>query len=150
MDRENTSVLENIALNADHRMLVVHAPKLAALAHPGQFAELSTEGATLLRKPISIAMADREKGTLTFVFRMIGKGTEYLGALAPGSTLDIIGPLGNGFDTCCKSALLVGGGVGTPPLLYLGKPFRKVCGSRNPFSSLFTWRTKPLTAGKNS
>lgn len=125
MDRETTTVLENIALNADHRMLIVHAPKLAALAHPGQFAELSTDGATLLRKPISIAMADREKGTLTFVFRMIGKGTEYLGALELGSMLDIIGPLGNGFNLNCRKALLIGGGVGTPPLLYLASQLKK-------------------------
>ena len=116
MDRETTVVLENLALNSDHRMLVVEAPRLSALARPGQFAELATSGATLLRKPISIAMADKEKGTLVFVFRMIGKGTEYLGSLEPSSELDIIGPLGNGFDTNCGSALLIGGGVGTPPL----------------------------------
>ena len=125
MDRETTTVLENIALNADHRMLIVHAPKLAALAHPGQFAELSTDGATLLRKPISIAMADGEKGPLTFVFRMIGSGTEHLGNLKPTSTLDIIGPLGNGFDLNCRKALLIGGGVGTPPLLYLASQLKK-------------------------
>ena len=125
MDRETTTVLENRALGKDHRMLVVKAQKLATLSRPGQFAELSTDGATLLRKPISIAMADREKGTLTFVFRMIGKGTEYLGALEPGSMLDIIGPLGNGFNLNCRKALLVGGGVGTPPLLYLASQLRK-------------------------
>ncbi|MBO7543591.1 dihydroorotate dehydrogenase electron transfer subunit [bacterium] len=125
MDREITKVLENRALNHDHRMLVVKAPKLAAQSRPGQFAELATSGATLLRKPISIAMADKEKGTLTFVFRMIGKGTEYLGSLEPSSELDIIGPLGNGFDTDCESALLIGGGVGTPPLLYLASQLKK-------------------------
>lgn len=125
MDRETTVVLENLALNSDHRMLVVKAPRLSTLARPGQFAELATSGATLLRKPISIAMADREKGTLVFVFRMIGKGTEYLGSLEPSSELDIIGPLGNGFDTNCGNALLVGGGVGTPPLLYLASRLMK-------------------------
>lgn len=125
MDRETTVVLENIALNKDHRMLVVEAPCLAAQSNPGQFAELATAGATLLRKPISIAMADKEKGTLTFVFRMIGKGTEYLGSLEPSSELDIIGPLGNGFNMNCNNALLIGGGVGTPPLLYLAKELQK-------------------------
>ena len=47
-------------MNNDHRMLVVEAPRLSFLARPGQFAELATSGATLLRKPISLAMADKE------------------------------------------------------------------------------------------
>ena len=125
MDREITKVLENRALNHDHRMLVVEAPKLAAQSRPGQFAELATDGATLLRKPISIAMADKANGTLTFVFRVIGKGTEHLGNLKPGNALDIIGPLGNGFNTDCEKALLVGGGVGTPPLFFLASKLKE-------------------------
>lgn len=119
MDRETTLILENIALNDDHRMLKVHAPKLSAQASPGQFAELETKGATLLRKPISVAFCDPVKGEATFVFKIVGKGTIALADLKPGQTLDIIGPLGEGFKINCKPALLIGGGVGTPPMWFL-------------------------------
>ena len=114
-----TLILENIALNDDHRMLKVHAPKLSAQARPGQFAELETKGATLLRKPISVAFCDSIKGEAIFVFKIVGKGTIALADLKPGQTLDIIGPLGEGFEINCKPALLIGGGVGTPPMWFL-------------------------------
>ena len=125
MDRDLTLVLENRVLNKDHRMLILKAPKLAALARPGQFAELSTDGATLLRKPLSVAFADEKKGELTFVFRVVGEGTKALSLASKGSTIDVIGPLGNGFSSECGKALLVGGGVGTPPLYFLASFLKK-------------------------
>ena len=119
MFREQTKVLENIAINDSHRLLKVYAPKSARAAEPGQFAELATSGATLLRKPISIASVDGDE--LTFVYRIIGNGTKALAALQPGNTLDIIAPLGKGFYLLQKKALLIGGGVGVPPLWFLSQ-----------------------------
>ncbi|MBR5900933.1 dihydroorotate dehydrogenase electron transfer subunit [bacterium] len=124
MERETIVVLENIALNDEHRMLVVKAPGLAAGSSPGQFAELETKGATLLRKPISLAFCDPMKGEATFVFKIVGKGTKALSELAPGQTLDVIGPLGGGFQIKDKPALLIGGGVGTPPMWFLASRIR--------------------------
>lgn len=119
MDRETTTVLRNTALNSDHRMLAVRAPKLAAQSLPGQFAELETKGATLLRKPISLAYCDPAKGEAVFVFKIVGRGTQALAALEEGDSLDIIGPLGEGFRIKEKPAVLIGGGVGVPPLWFL-------------------------------
>lgn len=135
--RSQAEVLRNEILNENHRRLVLRAPEMAGAARPGQFAELSTAGATLLRKPISIAQADPERGELTFVYRIIGKGTAALAELAPGDSLDLIAPLGNGFGRPAGPAVLVGGGVGVPPLWFMasrlageGLPATVVTGAR--------------------
>lgn len=92
---------------------------------PGQFAELKVEGTTtFLRRPISINYVDREKNEVWFLIHEIGDGTRKLGELRVGETLNVVMPLGNGFTLPAspeERVLLVGGGVGTAPLLYMGK-----------------------------
>ena len=79
---------------------------------PGQF---------FLRRPISVC--DCEAGMLTLVYKTVGRGTEAMAGLKPGETLDLLTNLGNGYDlsTAGAAPLLVGGGVGVPPLYYLAK-----------------------------
>ncbi|SFB19346.1 dihydroorotate dehydrogenase electron transfer subunit [Lentibacillus halodurans] len=99
----------------------------ANTAKPGQFLYLSVEGHTL-RRPISIADADPESGTVTILFKTTGDGTKHLSMFCSGMNLDVIGPTGNGFYCdagTVKTALLIGGGIGVPPLYYLGKELRK-------------------------
>jgi dihydroorotate dehydrogenase electron transfer subunit len=94
---------------------------------PGQFVHIRTgEGfSSLLRRPISICDADPANKRLKMVYRAQGKGTAWLSTRQSGDSIDLLGPLGNGFDveTVQKGgkALLVGGGIGVPPLYYLGK-----------------------------
>ena len=93
---------------------------------PGQFAELKVEGApsTFLRRPISINYVDREKNEVWVLIQTVGEGTRTLARLAPGDTLNAVMPLGNGFTLPAapdEKVLLVGGGVGTAPLLYMGR-----------------------------
>lgn len=93
---------------------------------PGQFAELKVEGspATFLRRPISINFVDEAKNEVWFLIQVVGEGTRALAALAPGDKLNVVMPLGNGFTMPASPAeklLLVGGGVGTAPLLYMGQ-----------------------------
>lgn len=93
----------------------VSCPELAALAVPGQFAQILVPGHTL-RRPISICSIGRE--TLRFVFQVRGEGTEKLSRYRPGDDIDILAPLGKGFPIDPnKRTLLVGGGIGVPPLL---------------------------------
>lgn len=93
----------------------VYCPELAALAVPGQFAQILVPGHTL-RRPISICSIGRE--TLRFVFQVRGEGTEKLSRYRPGDDIDILAPLGKGFPIDPnKRTLLVGGGIGVPPLL---------------------------------
>lgn len=86
---------------------------------PGQFVNIKLDG-FYLRRPISVN--DAENGILTIIYKVVGKGTEYMSALKEG-TLDVLTGLGNGYDTSLSgdNVLLVGGGVGVPPLYMLAK-----------------------------
>lgn len=95
---------------------------------PGQFVEVridETPG-TFLRRPISINMVDRQHNELWLMVAMVGNGTRRLGSLHAGDVVNCVLPLGNGFSplTTHHSPLLIGGGVGVAPLLYLGAALR--------------------------
>ena len=96
----------------------VSCPRAAQTARPGQFALFGVPGKTL-RRPISICGIGREAGTLRFVFEVRGDGTRRLSEFREGEAADLLAPLGNGFDlgNPSRRALLVGGGIGVPPLL---------------------------------
>ena len=99
--------------------LVVKAPEVAALAEAGQFVQLRIlNSSCLLRRPVGIAAADKEKGTVAFIYRVVGKGTKAISELKAGDTINVLGPLGNGFDTTAKKPLIVGGGMGLSPVLF--------------------------------
>ena len=92
---------------------------------PGQFAQLRVDGSkeAFLRRPISINFVDTKLNQIWFLVQLVGAGSRALGRLREGDTLNALLPLGNGFSmpvSAEKKHLLVGGGVGTAPLLYLG------------------------------
>ena len=100
--------------------------ELAQDAHCGQFvAVYPKDKSTLLPRPISICEVDKEAGTLRLVYRVAGKGTAEFSDLAAGDSVDILGVLGNGFPTeqakPGMTAVLMGGGIGVPPILQLAK-----------------------------
>ena len=102
--------------------LWIEAAPFAADAVPGQFISLyCAEGTRLLPRPISLCEIDKENGRLHLVYRVAGKGTEEFSALKAGDTIEVLGPLGNGFPLTDKKAVLVGGGIGVPPMLQLAK-----------------------------
>lgn len=95
---------------------------VAKTAIPGQFLHLSVDSHTL-RRPISIANTDHKNKEITILFKIVGDGTKQLATYKPGMSIDALGPSGNGFsyDGTSNSVLLVGGGIGIPPLYNLGK-----------------------------
>ncbi|WP_245705153.1 dihydroorotate dehydrogenase electron transfer subunit [Alteribacillus persepolensis] len=94
---------------------------------PGQFLHIkpSHENVPLLRRPLSICDADQRGGTLSIIYRTEGIGTNLLSKKTNGETVDVLGPLGNGFSLSDinqeQTALIVGGGVGVPPLYGLAR-----------------------------
>lgn len=109
-------------LASDIYSLVLYAPEIAEQAKAGQFVSVySKDGANLLPRPISLCEIDHESETIRLVYRVVGKGTKEFSALAEGDTVDIMGPLGNGFTLKDKRAILIGGGIGIPPMLELAK-----------------------------
>ncbi|RDU38510.1 dihydroorotate dehydrogenase electron transfer subunit [Neobacillus piezotolerans] len=101
--------------------------RLSSKAKPGQFVHVKTGGAggPLLRRPISLASIDRDNGSFTMIFRVSGEGTALLSKCGPGMEVDVLGPLGNGFPVSeavpGTTAILVGGGIGVPPLYELSR-----------------------------
>ena len=87
----------------------------AAVTAPGQFVNIRVEGC-YLRRPLSVC--DWDAGTLTLIYKVVGKGTAHLAAMTPGQTLDLLIALGNGYDltTAGDRPLLIGGGAGVPPM----------------------------------
>ena len=90
------------------------------ISKPGQFVNIRLNG-LFLRRPISVC--DLEGNTLTIIYKAVGEGTELMSSMAEGTKLDILTGLGNGYDTDLsgEKPLLLGGGVGIPPLYLLAK-----------------------------
>lgn len=101
------------------------ADEIAAASVPGQFISIySNDKSRMLPRPISLCEIDREAGSLRIVYRAVGKGTEEFSNACAGDTLDILGPLGNGFpmeEIKGKNVLMIGGGIGVPPMLQTAK-----------------------------
>lgn len=122
---EQGLVISNEQLAVDLFEIELIAPQVALQCEPGQFLQVRTNENKdpLLRRPISIYDADKERGTITLLYKAVGRGTHLLSKIKAQEYLDIMGPLGKGFSlpkTICKT-VLVGGGVGIAPLLYLAR-----------------------------
>ncbi|MBO6127347.1 MAG: dihydroorotate dehydrogenase electron transfer subunit [Pseudobutyrivibrio sp.] len=99
--------------------------KASEYALPGQFINIfSNDGSKLLPRPISICEIDKNAGTLRVVYRVVGKGTAEFSKLQAGDTVEVMGPLGNGFPLEEQDAIVVGGGIGVPPMLELAKQLK--------------------------
>lgn len=118
-------VVDNVMVGKSATLLTLtHSEPLPPML-AGQFAELMVDKAkVLLRRPISIHNVNRKNNTVEFLIQIVGEGTRELAQLKTGDIINVLLPLGNGFgysEGATKSPLLIGGGVGVAPLLYLGE-----------------------------
>jgi dihydroorotate dehydrogenase electron transfer subunit len=116
-------VISSTRLAEGIHLIELTAPPIAATASPGQFVMLMCGGGAFLRRPLSIHRVSRQNTIISFLFAVVGKGTEWLAQSKVGYTLDIIGPLGNGFrlDKQSQEILLIAGGLGVAPLVFLAE-----------------------------
>lgn len=117
-------VIKNTKLNKIHHLLELKAATPLPDMVPGQFVEVKVEGSdtTYLRRPFSIHRVDRKNNTLHLLIKIVGDGTRNLAALKNGETVNVMFPLGKGFElTENKEVLLVGGGCGVAPLYFLAE-----------------------------
>lgn len=121
------TIVENKALNPTFFRLKLQSKDKLAPVKAGQFVEIQTiqPSSVLLRRPISIHDVDEESNSLYLLIQKVGKGSNELSNLEENQTVNLIYPCGNGFDIKGNDVLLVGGGVGIAPLLYLSKCFYK-------------------------
>lgn len=116
-------VISNKEATPGVHLLWLESPDIAAAAKPGQFVMVNCGKDVLLRRPLSIHKTDEAKGTLALLFAVVGKGTNWLSRRKAGDNVDILGPSGNGFtvNPKAKNLLLVAGGVGIAPLVFLAE-----------------------------
>ncbi|MBO5389548.1 MAG: dihydroorotate dehydrogenase electron transfer subunit [Lachnospiraceae bacterium] len=119
------NIIRQEMIGTDIFSMIIQAKEIAVQARPGQFVDLySADGSKLLPRPISLCEIDREAGTLRLVYRIAGKGTAEFSKLTSEHTIDVLGPLGNGFNLEDGKAILIGGGIGIPPMLQLAKELK--------------------------
>lgn len=100
----------------------IRTKEIAGFAKAGQFVALyCRDGSRLLPRPISICEINREEKALRLVYRVAGSGTNEFARMDAGMQMDVMGPLGNGFLLKNKTALVIGGGIGIPPMLEVAK-----------------------------
>ena len=121
-------LLDNVTLAPGQVLHTYRGPEVAAAARPGQFVNIRpTAGSEpLLRRPFSICTVDRAGGTFTVLVKIIGPGTRLLGEMRPGTVVDMLAPLGVAFEwNAAPKSIMVAGGVGVAPLLFLAHEIRE-------------------------
>ena len=137
---EEAEILEHQAFPGDQYLLRVQAPGCAARALPGQFVHLQVHPLRPLRRPISIMRVSAEAGWVDLLYKAVGEGTALLAERRVGECLSLLGPIGQPFELKQRRPLLIGGGVGMPPMIFLAESLRDadaqpfvILGSEVPF-----------------
>ncbi|MEO5342855.1 MAG: dihydroorotate dehydrogenase electron transfer subunit [Gammaproteobacteria bacterium SHHR-1] len=143
---EQAEILGHEHLAGDQHILRLHAPECAARARSGQFVHVQVDPQRPLRRPISLLRFAPDQGWIELLYKVVGEGTALLARRPAGEALDILGPIGRPFDLPPalgkERALLIGGGVGMPPMIALAETLRRsglplplvILGSEVPFA----------------
>ena len=124
---EDAEVLSQDSWAGAQYVLRLRSPRCAARATPGSFVHLSCGAGIPMRRPLSIMRADPAAGTIEILYKVIGQGLAALAARRPGDTVSCLGPIGCGFvpEIARPRCLLIGGGVGIPPVIFLAESLNK-------------------------
>ncbi|MDD4036139.1 MAG: dihydroorotate dehydrogenase electron transfer subunit [Bacilli bacterium] len=128
---ESMHVIKNECITKDIYKMIISGNNVKLMSKPGQFVTIKIDNndSLILRRPISICEIDQENNCFTIIYRVVGKGTELLTNKKVGDNIDILGPLGNGFNidniNKNKITVIVGGGIGIPPLYELAKRLKE-------------------------
>jgi dihydroorotate dehydrogenase electron transfer subunit len=124
---EDAEVIANTGYAADQHVVRLLAPRIAKRALPGQFLHIRCDDSLPMRRPMSIMRVDANSGHIEFLFKIHGTGSALLAKLSTGDTVSAMGPIGKPFrlDGYKPHAILIGGGVGIPPMIYLAEHLRK-------------------------
>ena len=128
----NYEIVKNKQIAPDYFLMEINASEIAQKGIPGQFVHVKvTEDSKtydpLLRRPFSFYDIDKKQGIIKLVYELVGKGTKILTKFSSGDSINILGPLGNGFNInhSHKKPILIGGGMGIVPLYYLARELIK-------------------------
>jgi dihydroorotate dehydrogenase electron transfer subunit len=120
---EKARVITQLAYDAGQFVLRLAAPRCAARAAPGSFVHLTCDPAIAMRRPLSIMRADAAAGWIELLYKVVGAGLQALSARKAGDELSLLGPIGRPFTVHAERprVLLLGGGVGIPPMVFLAE-----------------------------
>ena len=124
---EDAKILDHQSYPAGQYVVRMRAPKCALRAKPGNFVHLQCNPLLPMRRPFSIMRAAPEQAWIEVLYKVVGTGTNLLSERSVGETISLLGPIGNHFkvDQRRPQALLIGGGVGIPPMIYLADTLRR-------------------------
>ena len=124
---EFAELLSRQVYGGEQYLIRLFAPGTAARARPGSFVHLQCDPALPMRRPFSIMRASPDEGWIDILFKVCGTGTRLLAARNKGDVIDLLGPIGQPFKSARyrKRPLLIGGGVGIPPMIFLAEQVRK-------------------------
>ena len=146
---DRAEILQQTAFRGGQYILRVRAPKCAAAATPGSFAHITCDPSLPMRRPLSIMRADPEEGWIDVLYKTHGAGLTLLAARTAGETLSILGPIGKGFSVHAERTkrILIGGGVGIPPMVFLAERLAGTSTTIAFFGSEipFPFRSRPST-----
>ena len=128
---EQAQILSHEAFAGEQFVLRVAAPGCAERARPGQFAHITVDPQRPMRRPISIMRASAQGGWVDFLYKAVGDGTRLLTTRKAGESISLLGPIGVPFEVTEKRPLLIGGGVGMPPMIFIAETLRG--GDQQPF-----------------
>jgi dihydroorotate dehydrogenase electron transfer subunit len=120
---EKARVISQLAYDAEQFVLRLAAPKCAARAEPGTFVHITCDTAIPMRRPLSIMRANAAAGWIELLYKVVGAGLHALAARKAGDELSVLGPIGRPFAVHAERprVLLLGGGVGIPPMVFLAE-----------------------------
>jgi len=123
---EDGEVLSVATFPGEQYIFRLRAPKCATYALPGSFVHAQCDIELPMRRPLSIMRANGEEGWIEVLFKIVGEGLRLFAAKRPGDTLSLIGPIGHPFEPHAERpiAVLIGGGVGIPPMVFLAEHFK--------------------------
>ncbi len=131
---EDAEVLSNEGFDGEQFVLRVRAARLATAARPGSFAHIRCDPLLAMRRPMSVMRTDPKAGWVEFLYKRVGQGTRLLAQARAGDGLSILGPIGVPFSVSASRSrpLLIGGGVGIPPMVFLADRLRVQDAERDP------------------
>jgi len=133
---EDGEILSVDAFPADQFIMRIRAPRCAAASDPGSFVHITCDASLAMRRPLSIMRAGDD--WIEILYKIVGQGLRLLSQKEPGDRVSVLGPIGQPFRMSADrpNALLIGGGVGIPPMVYIADWIRQDAGSWNPLAIL--------------
>ncbi|MDH5570925.1 MAG: dihydroorotate dehydrogenase electron transfer subunit [Gammaproteobacteria bacterium] len=147
---EDAIILDHQAYDGDQHILRLFARDIAEHALPGSFVHITCDPQRPLRRPISIMRTNKQAGEIELLYKVFGEGTKLLSQRKVGETLSVMGPIGKPFELHPEKSrpLLIGGGVGMPPMVFIADAARQQKNTYSPFVILgsevpFPFKSRP-------